>query len=177
MPSEFTLWGFFMILYTATNTKTGRFYIGSAASVKHYIARRRYHLTVNNSKWEFHRDLQENPADWVWETSEITDRSEEEAMLALYVGSKYCYNKSSRADGSGFGGRPKGYEHKISTREKQSDSQRQNWEDNEGRKALVRDQMKKTNSKKQPCPQCGMLMNVGNLTKHLKGTRCKGKQQ
>ena len=31
-----------------------------------------------------------------------------------------------------------------------------------------------TNSKKQPCPQCGMLMNVGNLTKHLKGTRCKG---
>lgn len=177
MPSEFTLWGFFMILYTATNTKTGRFYIGSAASVKHYIARRRYHLTVNNSKWEFHRDLQENPADWVWETSEIADRSEEEAMLALYVGSKYCYNKSSRADGSGFGGRPKGYEHKISTREKQSDSQRQNWEDNEERKALVRDQMKKTNAKKQPCPQCGMLMNVGNLTKHLKGTRCKGKQQ
>lgn len=34
-----------------------------------------------------------------------------------------------------------------------------------------------TNSKKSPCPQCGMLMNVGNLTKHLKGTRCKGKQQ
>lgn len=32
----------------------------------------------------------------------------------------------------------------------------------------------KTNAKKQPCPQCGMLMNVGNLTKHLKGTRCKG---
>ncbi len=34
-----------------------------------------------------------------------------------------------------------------------------------------------TNAKKQPCPQCGMLMNVGNLTKHLKGTRCKGQQQ
>jgi hypothetical protein len=33
-----------------------------------------------------------------------------------------------------------------------------------------------TNSKKLPCPQCGMLMNIGNLTKHLKGTRCKGKQ-
>jgi len=32
-----------------------------------------------------------------------------------------------------------------------------------------------TNSKKQPCPQCGMLMNVGNLAKHIKGTRCKGK--
>ncbi len=34
-----------------------------------------------------------------------------------------------------------------------------------------------TNAKKQPCPQCGMLMNVGNLTKHLKGTRCKGQPQ
>jgi uncharacterized paraquat-inducible protein A len=37
------------------------------------------------------------------------------------------------------------------------------------------DGVSKTNAKKQPCPQCGMLMNVGNLTKHLKGTRCKGK--
>ena len=32
-----------------------------------------------------------------------------------------------------------------------------------------------TNSKKLPCPQCGMLMNIGNLAKHVKGTRCKGK--
>lgn len=32
-----------------------------------------------------------------------------------------------------------------------------------------------TNAKKQSCPQCGLLMNVGNLAKHLKGTRCKGK--
>jgi len=34
-----------------------------------------------------------------------------------------------------------------------------------------------TNAKKQPCPQCGMLMNPGNLAKHLKGTRCKDKPQ
>lgn len=164
-----------MILYTATNTKTGKFYIGSCLSVKLYISRRRYHLTVKNSPYEFHQDLQASPEDWVWETSEINDRSEEEAMLSLYVGSKFCYNKSTHAKGSGLGGRKPGYEHKISTREKQSDSQRKNWEDNQDRRNIVREKIKTVNSKKQPCPQCGMLMNVGNLTKHLKGTRCKGK--
>jgi hypothetical protein len=34
-----------------------------------------------------------------------------------------------------------------------------------------------TNAKKQPCPQCGNLFNVGNLAKHIKGTRCKGTPQ
>ena len=43
------------------------------------------------------------------------------------------------------------------------------------KKAAQSRAVSETNSKKQPCPQCGMLMNVGNLTKHLKGTRCKGK--
>jgi uncharacterized paraquat-inducible protein A len=46
----------------------------------------------------------------------------------------------------------------------------------EKREALSQS-LKATNSKKSPCPQCGMLMNVGNLTKHLKGTRCKGRPQ
>jgi len=161
-----------MILYTATNKNTGRFYIGSAASVKHYIARRRYHLTLKNSTWEFHKDLQSNPEDWVWETSEITDRSEEEAILALYVGSKFCYNKSSKADGSGFGGRPKGYQHKVSTREKQSDSQAKNWETNDTRRAVVSAKMKETNSKKEECPNCGKLMNAGNLARHIRAMTC-----
>jgi hypothetical protein len=43
------------------------------------------------------------------------------------------------------------------------------------KKAAQSRAVSETNSKKQPCPQCGMLMNVGNLTKHIKGTRCKGK--
>jgi hypothetical protein len=29
-----------------------------------------------------------------------------------------------------------------------------------------------TNNKKQPCSNCGMLMNIGNLTKHLKAKTC-----
>jgi hypothetical protein len=43
------------------------------------------------------------------------------------------------------------------------------------KKAAQSRAVSETNSKKQPCPQCGFLMNVGNLTKHLKGTRCKGR--
>jgi hypothetical protein len=45
------------------------------------------------------------------------------------------------------------------------------------KKAAQSRAVSETNSKKQPCPQCGMLMNVGNLAKHIKGTRCKGKPQ
>ena len=45
------------------------------------------------------------------------------------------------------------------------------------KKAAQSQAVSATNAKKQPCPHCGMLMNVGNLTKHLKGTRCKGTPQ
>jgi hypothetical protein len=166
-----------MILYTATNTKTGMFYIGSTASYKHYISRRRHHLTVKNSPYQFHQDLQNSPGDYKWEFSEIEDRSVEEAMLSLYVGSKFCYNKSTHAKGSGFGGRPKGYAHKEDSRVKQSVSMWKHWQNAEERREKTKETMKETNAKKQPCPQCGMLMNIGNLTKHLKGTRCKGGSQ
>ena len=164
-----------MILYTATNVKTGMFYIGSTKSHKHYIARRRYHLTNSGSSFQFHKDLQKSPGDFRWEFSEIEDRSEEEAMLALYVGSKFCYNKSVKADGSGFGGRPKGYSHTDDTRVKQSMGQWENWKDNDERREIVSTKMAETNSKLQPCPDCGKLMNAGNLSQHLRRQTCKRK--
>ena len=30
-----------------------------------------------------------------------------------------------------------------------------------------------TNNKKQPCPTCGKLMNIGNLTQHIRRAKCK----
>ena len=62
----------------------------------------------------------------------------------------------------------------LECREKQSYSQRLDWSVNLARAETVSACMTKTNQKKSPCPQCGMLMNIGNLTKHLKGTKCKG---
>lgn len=29
-----------------------------------------------------------------------------------------------------------------------------------------------TNNKKQPCPTCGKLMNIGNLTQHIRRAKC-----
>ncbi len=29
-----------------------------------------------------------------------------------------------------------------------------------------------TNSKKQPCPTCGKMMNIGNLTQHIRRAKC-----
>jgi len=63
------------------------------------------------------------------------------------------------------------------TRQKMSESAKKPGANPPHKKAAQSRAVSETNSKKQPCPQCGMLMNVGNLTKHLKGTRCKGQQQ
>ena len=63
------------------------------------------------------------------------------------------------------------------TRQKMSESAKKPGAQPPHKKAAQSRAVSETNSKKQPCPQCGMLMNVGNLTKHIKGTRCKGKPQ
>ena len=64
---------------------------------------------------------------------------------------------------------------KKETREKMSESARKPGAQPPHKKAAQSRAVSETNSKKQPCPQCGMLMNVGNLAKHIKGTRCKGR--
>lgn len=66
---------------------------------------------------------------------------------------------------------------KRETRQKMSESARKPGAQPPHKKAAQSRAVSETNSKKQPCPQCGMLMNVGNLAKHIKGTRCKGKPQ
>jgi len=63
---------------------------------------------------------------------------------------------------------------KKKTREKMSESALKPGAQPPHKKAAQSRAVSETNSKKQPCPQCGMLMNIGNLTKHIKGTRCKG---
>jgi hypothetical protein len=63
------------------------------------------------------------------------------------------------------------------TRQKMSESAKKPGAQPPHKKAAQSQAVSATNAKKQPCPHCGMLMNVGNLTKHLKGTRCKGTPQ
>ncbi len=53
-------------------------------------------------------------------------------------------------------------------------TQAADWSVNLRRVEVVSAVMTKTNSRKSPCPKCGLLMNAGNLAKHLKGKFCLG---
>ncbi len=167
-----------MLTYRATSVKTGRYYIGSAQSYCHYMNRiGNHHIRKGNKK--FWIDLQADPKAFVWEIlreDDLSTRDYEYELLQKHVGDPLCYN-ISRTNGSlGPGVAPRGYgwEHSDTTKLKMSESAKRPEAQPAHKKAAQSRAVSTTNAKKQPCPQCGMLMNVGNLTKHLKGTRCKG---
>ena len=169
-----------MVTYKATNIKTGRYYIGSALSYCLYIGRMGHHH-YTKVRQQFQIDLQENPRDFLWEILEEDDldtRDYEQELLYACIDDPLCYNLAKKCgktnilppervfvDGDRWGSK---------TRQKMSESAKSAKAQPAHKKAAQSRAVSETNSKKSPCPQCGMLMNVGNLTKHLKGTRCKG---
>ena len=172
-----------MVTYKATNIKTGRYYIGSAKTYCHYINRMGCHHLVYISKSkhhnDFHKDLWDSPRDFVWEIlleDGLTTRDYERQLLRECRKDPLNYNLSHQdwgmeeeiEDGPRWS---KGTKEKMRASAKSAKAQPAH------KKAAQSRAVSETNSKKQPCPQCGMLMNVGNLTKHIKGTRCKGKPQ
>ena len=164
-----------MITYTATNTQTGQFYIGSAKDYCHYMNRKGNHH-VGKPYSDFRKDLQANPLLFVWDYSEdnLDTRDFEESLLNLYVGSKWCYNITTT---NGF---DKNTAQKanaaIKDRSRSEETRRKIGEGNrnpsEEKRAALRKSLSSTNSKKQPCPTCGKLMNVGNLTQHIRRGKC-----
>jgi group I intron endonuclease len=87
-----------MITYRATNTKNGKWYVGSAIN---FERRKREHLT-SKQKTPFHNALRKNPELFVWEILQedgSNNRHFEQSILDLWVGSEYCYNLSSSAGG------------------------------------------------------------------------------
>ena len=169
-----------MLTYKATNIKTGRYYIGSAKTYCHFMNRIGNHH-IRKDKRDFIQDLQRDPEAFVWEVlreDDLDTRDYEYELLQEHVGNPLCYNKSS-TNGAvrGVAQRGTGWEHSDLTKLKMSESAKRPEAQPAHKKAAQSKAASETNAKKQPCPQCGMLMNVGNLTKHLKGTRCKGKQQ
>jgi hypothetical protein len=172
-----------MITYTATNIKTGKFYIGSAKDYCNYMNRKGNHH-VGKPYSDFRKDLQADPLAFKWEYSEDDNdnRDFEAALLQIYVGNKWCYNlrKEDRLTSETARAANKARTNTARSedcRRKMSESALKPEANPPHKKAAQREAMRKTSLNKKPCPQCGMLMNVGNLTKHLKGTRCKGKQQ
>jgi group I intron endonuclease len=87
-----------MITYRATNTKNGKWYVGSAVD---FERRKREHLN-SKQKTPFHNALKKNSELFVWEIIEEDDRKNretEQLILDVWFGSEYCYNLSSSAGG------------------------------------------------------------------------------
>ena len=157
-----------MLTYRATNTNTGRYYIGSAKTYCHYMNRMGNHH-VRKGKKEFWEDLQKDPKSFVWEIlreDDLDTRDYEYELLQTHVGDPLCYNKSA-TNGAvrGVAQRGTGWEHSGSTRQKMSESALKTSD-------IKSATMSKMVNSKQPCPHCGKLMNPGNLTQHIRAQTC-----
>ena len=169
-----------MITYKATSIKTGRYYIGSAKTYCHYMNRMGHHHYAK-IRQQFQIDLQENPRDFTWEIlreDNLGTRDFEQELLYSHLEDPLCYNLAKKCGKTNVLPPEKvfsdGNRWDAKTREKMSESAKNAKAQPAHKKAAQSRAVSETNSKKQPCPQCGMLMNVGNLVKHIKGTRCKG---
>lgn len=169
-----------MITYTATNTRTGKFYIGSTKDYCNYMNRKGNHH-VGTPYSGFRQDLQANPLDFIWDYSEddSEDRNFESSLLDIYVGSKWCYNlrKEDRfapETGSLANKARVNTARSEECRRRMSESAKRPEAQPPHKKEAQRKCGKALQATKQPCPQCGMMLAPGNMTKHLKGTRCKG---
>ena len=170
-----------MITYTATNTKTGKFYIGSAKDYCNYMNRRgNHHMRRGRSAGQFQKDLQADPLAFKWEWSEdgLTNRDFEASLLALYVGTPWCYNQSVSVTGldseiSRRGGASRrGYTHSEETKAKISAKATENNNRPEVKQAQ-KEAATRINAVKVSCPHCGLTTNPGNLTQHLNRGKCK----
>jgi group I intron endonuclease len=85
-----------MDTYRATNTKNGKFYIGSTVNFKR---RKRAHLT-SQENYPFQRALRKNPEAFEWEVwSDDSDEPVlEQALLDMWFGKEQCYNLNPFAD-------------------------------------------------------------------------------
>jgi hypothetical protein len=154
-----------MITYTATNTKTGQFYIGSALSYCHYMTRMGTHHKVKPGRGytRFQKDLQADPLAFKWEWSEDDrdDRDTEKSLIALYRDSPYLYNVGEGC----YENRKIGWNHTEETKQKISAAAKKD-------SARRSKQLSAVVNKKEPCPHCGKLMNPGNLKQHLRAGTC-----
>ena len=162
-----------MITYTATNTKTGKFYIGSAIDYLRYTSRFGYHHNLkfgSRGYTQFHKDLQSDPLSFKWEWSEddMNTREWESTLIETYKSSLFLYNQGIGKHVTPNYGTPRSLE----TRAKIGDKARENNARPEVKQAQ-KVAAARTNAKKVSCPHCGLTTNPGNLGKHLNRGKCK----
>lgn len=94
-----------MITYIATNTKTGKFYIGSTNC---FESRKKQHLKSKRN-YPFQNALRKDPDAFLWEywVDDSTEPILEQALLDMFFGTQQCYNLSSNAIAFGLEFNPK----------------------------------------------------------------------
>ena len=115
---------------------------------------------------DFHKDLQADPLSFKWEYSEdeLDTRDWEKSLIAVYIDSPFCYNiGEGRHDNH-----PTGWNHSYETIQKMKVSA---LKDSERRSK----HLSRVVNTKEPCPNCGKLMNPGNLKQHLRAQTCQRK--
>jgi hypothetical protein len=160
-----------MITYTAINTKTGQFYIGSSKNYCGYMNRIGNHHAGSTYN-EFRKHLQADPESFIWEHSEdeSDDREFEASLLEIYVGNKWCYNRRKEDRFNTETGRDANHNRvdvsrTLETRKKMSDSAFRTSE-------IKSETMTRIVNTVKPCPNCGKPMNPGNLSQHLRRGKC-----
>ena len=143
--------------------------------MNHYFARMGHHHILKPYD-DFHRDLQEDPLAFKWEYSEDNSDSREfeESLLALYVGNEWCYNTTKN---------PYGFDKETAQKanaaikdRSRSKSTRSKMRESALKTSAQRSEvLTKIANSKEPCPNCGKLMNPGNLKQHLRAKTCKRK--
>ena len=85
-----------MDTYKSTNTKNGKFYIGSTTD---YESRKRSHLR-SKENYPFQNALRQDPDAFVWEvwTDDSDEPILEQALLDMFYGTEQCYNLSPIAN-------------------------------------------------------------------------------
>jgi len=85
-----------MQTYIATNTRTGKFYIGSTVNFE----QRKWQHHKHASELPFHRALRKNPDEFEWEVfdDDSEGRELEQALLDMFFGKEMCYNLNANAD-------------------------------------------------------------------------------
>ena len=85
-----------MFTYKATNTKNGKFYVGST---NNFEMRKKGHLSSRHN-YPFQNALRKNPDFFEWEV--VEDNSDEpileQSLLDMWFGTEMCYNLSPKAD-------------------------------------------------------------------------------
>ena len=148
-----------MDTYRATNTKNGKFYIGSTFN---FDRRKAEHFRCAEN-YPFQNALRKNPEAFEWEVwqDDSNDSVLEQALLDMWFGCEQCYNLNPSAK---HPPRADGIPRTQATKDKISESMKSHWDGNEEKREEWRDRKIGTKQTQEAKDKAGdsLSLNWGN---------------